>query len=382
MPLTLESLTGGEPREVEIGNLEKELSSLWRSVAKEAEGSEAVTRAAALTLLVYVESERAAEEVGNVIGALAGENPCRAVVLTAQPEAAPAGLRAWVSIHSHLTASGRRQVCCEKISISARGGAVRDLDNVVLPLTVSGLPVCLWWRSARFDPPDYARQILRISNRVLVDSARFADPDSDMRALARHARELSGHVPFLDLNWARITPWRELIAQFFDPPRARECLERIARVRIEYERESFRLAAQGAQALLVAGWLAGRLKWQPGKRRSEEKNGTHSFFLESPRGEVVIERTARHFAGAGKGVCFSITMETAGHPAATFSLRRGVDGRSVLTQAQMQGGQPISRAARLEVLDEAELMNEELQFSAHDRVYEESLQTVARMLES
>ena len=51
MPLTLESLTGGEPREVEIGDLEKELSSLWRSVARAAEGSEAVTRATALTRL-------------------------------------------------------------------------------------------------------------------------------------------------------------------------------------------------------------------------------------------------------------------------------------------------------------------------------------------
>lgn len=382
MALTLESLTGGEAREVKIGDLEKELSALWRSVAREAKGSEAVMRSTALTLLVHAESEESAQEIGKITSALTEQNPCRAVIMIAQPEAKPAGLTARISLHCRLPAAGRKQVCCEQIAISARGEAVRDLDNLVLSLAVSGLPVCLWWRGGRFDPSDYLDRIVHISNRVIVDSARFGRPESDLAALARHVAQLSDHMAFLDLNWARITPWRELIAQCFDPPRARGYLEKLRRVRIEYEQDSVRVAAQGAQALLLAGWLASRLKWQPGRRPSEQHDGIQSFFLESPQGEVEIQRVARRFEGDGRGVCFSIALEAAHDAPATFSLQRGSDGRSVLTRTEVEGRPAVSRTVRLEVLDEAELVNEELQFPGRDRIFEEALDMAAHLLAS
>lgn len=381
MALTLQSLTGGEPRPVQIADLEKELSALWRSAAEDAKTRDAVTRACALTLLVFVESEEAGREVGNLVSSLTEQNPCRAVIMIAQPEAKPAGLTARISAHCHLSSAGGKQVCCEQISVAARGEAVQDLDNVVLSLTVSGLPVFLWWRTARFDPPKYAYQILRISNRVLVDSARFHDAENDLRALAGHVDKLSSQVAFLDLNWARIAPWRELIAQCFDSAEARRYLDGLKRVRIEYEQESPRLAAQQAQALLLAGWLASRLKWEPAKRQAEKKDEMCSFFLNSAQGDVEVQRVARQFQGGGKGVCFSIALEAAGNPPAVFSLQRGPDGISVLTRAEVQGRPPISRAVRLEVLDEAGLMNDELQFPNRDRIYEESLKMVARLVE-
>lgn len=379
MALKLESVTGGEPREVKISDLEKEISALWRSLAEKSEGEEAVTRATALTLLVYVESEEAAQEVGNLVAALTEQNPCRAVVMIAQPGAQPAGFRASISAHCHLPSSGRKQVCCEQITVTARGDALRDLDHVVLPLTVSGLPVYLWWRTERFDPPRSFGQILRIASHIIVDSARFSDPELNLAGLGKRIEELSDHASFLDLNWARITPWRELIAQCFDGSEAREYLDRLTRVRIEYEAESPRRAAQGAQALLLTGWLAARLKWQPVK--SSKNNGTRSFLMKSARGEVEIQLVGRPFEGGGKGVCFSISLETSGTPPATFSLARGTDGRNVRTQAEVKGHQPITRTVRLEVLDEVRLVNEELQYAHRDWGYEESLGCVVRMLQ-
>lgn len=382
MALTIESLSGGEAREIKINGLENEIAELWRSVAKEAEGAEAVTRAASLTLIVYVESPEAAREVGKLMSALTQQNPCRAVILIAQPAAKPDGLRAWLSVNCNLSPSGRKQLCVEQISLDARGKAVGDLGTVVLPLTVSGLPVYLWWRAARFDPPEYFGQILRVASRVLVDSARFGNPELDLIALARQVEMRSPHLSFLDLNWARITPWRELIAQCFDHPETRSYLERLRRVLIEFESKSPRLAAQEAQALLIAGWLAGRLKWQAAGRRAQTQKGARSFILKSTQGVVEVERVARHFDGEGKGVCFSITLEAGGDPPAAFRLERGCDGRSVITRSEIEGRPAISRTVRLEVADEAGLVNEELQFSDRDRVFEESLGMAARCLQA
>jgi glucose-6-phosphate dehydrogenase assembly protein OpcA len=376
---TPQPLGFGVARPVNVAEAESELASLWRSVAEDGTTRQALMRACALTLLVYVESEEAGREVSGLIGRVTPQNPCRAVVTVAQPEASPAGLTAWISGQCHLPISGEKQLCCEQVTVVARGEAVRDLDNVVVPLVVPGLPVVLWWRASQFAPPAYFRNILRVTNRVLVDSARFPVPEADLANLSEHVHRLAGEVTFSDLNWSRMTPWRELAAQCFDVAESRGYLDRLSCVRIEYEQESARLGAQATQALLLAGWLAGRLRWEPEKGGARQSGEVRSFFFKSAHGPVEVQRIARRYEGGGRGVCFSITMKAAGDPPATFVLERGPDGRKAAIRREISGQPPIEGAVRLEVLDEVELMNEEMRFASRDRIYEEALHMVAQM---
>ena len=53
----------------------------------------------------------------------------------------------------------------------------------------------------------------------------------------------------------------------------------------------------------------------------------------------------------------------------------------VRTSAAMPGRAPLERTARLAVLGEVELVNEELKFPERDRVYEDVLSLIARMVE-
>src|ERR1700730_13625058 len=126
MTTALQSLTNGEPRAASVADLESELLALSRPTAEDAEG---VTRACALTLQVYVESEEAGREVSSLVSELTLQNPCRAIVIIAEPDGAPAGLAAWISAHCHLPTASEKQVCCEQVSIRARGEAVQALDN-------------------------------------------------------------------------------------------------------------------------------------------------------------------------------------------------------------------------------------------------------------
>ncbi len=375
-----QSPTLAEPRSANVAELESELSSLWRSVAEDGTARQTVMRACALTLLVYVESEDAGREVSGLIGGVTPQNPCRAVVMVAQPEAAPPGLMAWISGQCHLPISGEKQLCCEQVTVVARGEAVRDLDNVVVPLIVPGLPVVLWWRAGRFAPPEYFRNLVRVTNRVLVDSARFSAPDIDLADLAAHVQRFAREATFADLNWSRMTPWRELMAQCFDGADSRGHLDRLSHVQIEYEQESPRVGAQAGQALLLAGWLASRLRWEPERTREEQGGEARSFFFKSSQGPVEVRRMARTFAGSGKGVCFSITMKAAGDPLATFTFERGPDGRKAVMRREIEGHPPVAGASRLEVLDEVGLVNEEMKFAGRDRIYEEALNMVARMV--
>ena len=378
---TIEPIGLGEPRPANVAELEAELSALWRSAAEDPAAENTVTRACTLTLLIYVESDEAAYEVNNVVAEVTRQNPCRAIIMLLEPEASPPGLEAWVSAHCHLPVAGEKQVCSEQITIRARGEACQGLASVVLPLTVSGLPIFLWWRAGDFSPPPYFDQILRVTQHVIVDTARFSPHGTHLQDMAGWLHKFSGRIQLTDLNWGRITPWRELIAQCFDSPDRRPYLDRLSEVRIEYEQDSVRLVTQRAQGLLLTGWLASRLGWEFLMSERREETQPRAFYFRSPTGKVKVERNLKRVDSAC-GVCFTIELTSKGPSGARFSFSRGPDGKVVRTLAEVAGSLPMGRSVRLEVLNEVEILNEELKLGVRDRGYEEALSVVARMIAS
>jgi len=377
----IEPIGLGEPRPANVAELESELSALWRRAAEDPAAENAVTRACTLTLLIYVESDEAAYEVTNLVAEVTRQNPCRAVIMMLEPEATTAGMEAWVSAHCHLPVAGEKQVCSEQITIRARGEAGQGLASVVLPLAVSGLPIFLWWRAGDFSPPPYFDEILRVTQHVIVDTARFSPSGRHLQDLAAWVQRFSGKIQLTDLNWSRITPWRQLIAQCFDSPDRRPYLDRLSEVRIEYEQDSVRLVTQRAQGLLLTGWLASRLGWDFLRSERRDEAQPRVFYFKSAAGTVKVVRNLKRVDNAC-GVCFTIELRAEGASAARFSFQRGPDGKVVRTLAEVPGSLPMGRSVRLEVLDEVEILNEELKLGVRDRLYEEALSVVARMIAS
>ena len=145
----------GEPRPADVAGIEAGLAAMWRSASDPASGKSLATRASALTLLVYVDCEEAAHEVSNLIAEVTLQNPCRSVVMVVNPQGSPPGLMASISAHCHMASEGEKQICSEQITLHARGETGPELVSVVLPLTISGLPIYLWWRAGNFDMADY-----------------------------------------------------------------------------------------------------------------------------------------------------------------------------------------------------------------------------------
>jgi glucose-6-phosphate dehydrogenase assembly protein OpcA len=376
MTSTMQEFALAEPRPANVAQIESGLSAMWRSAAESMDGKSTVSRASALTLLVYVDCNEAAREVSNLVAEVARQNPCRAVVMCVDPKAATAGLMATVSAHCHLSSDGEKQICSEQITLNARGDTGRELVSVVMPLTISGLPIYFWWRAGNFNLPSYFDQVLRVTQHVIVDSSRFEAAGADLRSLAAWMDKQAGRVRLSDLNWARATPWREIVAQAFDSADRRPFLRRIREVHIEYEMESARLTAQRSQSLLLTAWLATRLGWEFVRTESRGENIPRALHFKAADGEVKVERVLRKVEGGGSGVCFSFVIQADG---ARFSFSRGMDGKVVQTKADVSGAVPIERAVRIEAEDEIEILNNELMLSGRDHIYEEALALVARM---
>jgi len=376
------SLTAGELQPANVATLEDELSGLWRAAAEGPGTEHPVMRASVLTLLAFDESDEEGRETFNLVSRVIAQNPCRAILMVAEPKERPEGLSAWISAQCHLPPSGARQVCCEQIYVQARGEAVKGLDNVVVPLIIPELPVYLWWRAGRFAPPSFLDQVIRVTNRVLVDSERFEEPEADLATMARQVERFrsADGMAFSDLNWARLTPCRELLAQSFDSEDASSCLQDLEEVSFEWQDTAGAGSSRTARALLMTAWLASRLGWRPVARITPGVNPNR--VLEFRRGErtVRVEWIVRRESGQ-PSTPFKVSLKTRSTPPAHFSVTESADEGIVRTRTEMPGREPLERTARLVVMSEVELVNEELKMPERDRVYEEVLKLIAGMVE-
>jgi glucose-6-phosphate dehydrogenase assembly protein OpcA len=188
----------------------RDLDDLWRGLGNEEQGG--VLRACAMTLIVCAEG--AEDDLGETLALLMRDHPARAIVLREQKGDGP-HLEAGVRAQCWMPFGRRQQICCELIEIAMTRASLADVPPVVHSLTAPDLPVAIWCRSsslvglAEFEP------VLRLANKLILDSAAAADLRAQLRYM--HAAEDADSV-VADLSWTRLTLWRETIAKQFDNP--------------------------------------------------------------------------------------------------------------------------------------------------------------------
>lgn len=362
------SIPTESPTPVDIGAIEKELMALWKQPKGNGEGEPQVTRACVLTLVAPVSGWRHANEVTQVVAALTDRYPNRAIVVDTAPNETADAMDAWVQAHCQLPGPGHSQICCEQITITAKGPAVARSASVVLPLLVPDVPVVLWWSHGEpFDSPLFAR-LCDFADRVIVDSTTFTQPEqrlTQLVALVDQRRTVS------DLAWGRLTPWREVTAQFFDSPTAVVHLHELDRVTLRY-RPRPDGTLDRTQPLLFAGWLASKLGWKIGTAISPQAEA--DLVLARPDGgEVTIELRPLASGDHADEQLDAVELQCA-H--AVFHITR-TNQESALATARVEGAAPLKRAVRIARADSATLLAEELRLLGHDKGYEGALKAAA-----
>jgi glucose-6-phosphate dehydrogenase assembly protein OpcA len=206
------------------------------------------------------------------------------------------------------------------------------LDNAVAALRLSSLPTLAWWRA---ELPDLLGELARLVDRVVLDV-------EDPAAVWPQIPSLVPHTSMSDMRWARLTRWRDLIAQFFDLPEVRAAAGSFDRVELQ--------GADRHQMRLLGGWLATRL---PAKDRVTVKTG--------------------HADGLAIGAVRIVGAEGA------LGVRL-LRGRSCLeTEVQMTAGHTARRVVpagddRAEVL-----LGEELRVRSREPAFEDAVQAAERL---
>jgi glucose-6-phosphate dehydrogenase assembly protein OpcA len=270
-----------------------------------------------LTLIV-VTDEAAQYDAIRAATETAREHPCRVLGIIARGKEAESRFDAEVRVGE--TGPG------ETVLLRMYGQLAEHADSVVLPLLVPDTPVVTWWPGEAPAKPS-GDALGAIAQRRVTDAANGADPLGALRRLA------AGYQPGdTDFAWARLTPWRSLLAAALD-----QRVDDITSVRIE-------AAETNPSAALLGGWLSVRLG-APSEVVSSQGPGITAVRMATKDGEIAVTRPDGRVA----------TLSRTGQPDRQVALHR----RST-----------------------AELLAEELRRLDPDEVYHEAVQRFAKGLEA
>jgi len=362
----------GKPRPVDVREIEDAISQLHM------EHRDTGARAYILNLLVFTSGANVSLAHA-ISGQVCRNYPSRAIVMEADP-VSDTTLEAAVTAQSDF-ADSANTMSSEQITLRAAGDAVSQLPAVVAPLLIPEIPVALCclgdvpWGLPVFD------SIMNTVDQLIVDSAQFSQPLAMTERMDAVAGDQWSGVTFNDLTWARLLPWREATAQFFDVPATRPALDAIQRVSVTYA------AASGAEtnptkALLYSGWLASRLGWEA--VRDLRRLGRDTMLV-MRHGEipVIVECNARNTDAVPNGDLLTVTITAdPGDGTMIFHLDRSEERHSFHATITHDGQTTDERTLPREERAPGDIVCDLVGSVRRDAVYEQALHLVVRLVGS
>ena len=379
MSTSNEHLPGAQAADINVAAIERELIALWQQASQDEEHG-GVTRASMFNLLVYVSSRTEAGKLDEMLTDITAARPCRAILIVADGDTPEEMLTAQVTSRCTLPSASSKQVCCEQVTITAGGAQVDEVPSAIAPLLISDLPVYLWWHAVpRLADKSMFRRLADLSDRVVIDSAHFRDPEADLARMAAVLTETPRWTALSDLNWARLTAWRALLAGFYDIADYRPLLNRLKRVTIKYAPEATDSVVIPARALLLGGWLASRLGWsvQPGTANRTTASASLDFSADGRSLGLEFAHTGREIE---PGHLALVSLASEADQSVSFTVRRSADGQRIETSVTRGEEKGIQRVLSYEGLSETELIGKELEILGHDRVYEQAVLAAGEMI--
>ena len=268
----------------------KGLSRLWTSVGQEEkqQGKPTVLRACAMTLIVATDEVDNGFESSQVLSELMHEHPSRGIVLSVN-EQVEGGLEARVVAQCWKPFGKAQQICCEQIEITATRQNWPTIIPTIIGITVADLPVVVWCRQAESFSPNCSNELrssleslMNLAHKTIVDS-RAEPPALAFRILTRWKDQ--GRIVG-DLEWARLTPWRQPISQIFDNPARENRFSSFTDVEVAYAGET-----PSPSVLYMAAWLSAPYGARISLTRAQGfGHGLQRVLLHSKSEEITMER--------------------------------------------------------------------------------------------
>lgn len=365
---------------LDVDAVERVLAEIWQETGGEQlETEDAVMRSRAANVMLFVTGETALEESQQTIRELSLIHPCRALVMLGQRHEPDVDIEMFVSAFCQTERrSQTAELCCEQVTLVARGQFVSELPSAATPLLVPDLPVFLWWHDLARLNDDCFLALTRAADRLVIDSVDLSAGNLDLETIARlFSRKGNDEIAVSDINWARLTSWRALLANFYDVQEYRAALADLESVQIDYVGPESNAQGIATQALLAAGWLASRLGWEI-ESGSATEAGISLLAKTQAGGSIRLELQRLEKADVRPGRLARVELKSrAGN--ALFVVSRADNGLHLITEATVDGRSCPGRTLPVRNRSTAQLLSREMEILGRDTTYEAAVRVAAKI---
>ena len=394
-------ITSFQANVLDTGAIYDELNRLWSElggprhggdgpgemVAEPHFGGGGLMRANTLNLLAVARNEREANLITTCVAHLRDFLPSRTIILVTRPAVEGEHSSVYdvsLQLNEQHTGGDEPALRFETITITAAMEDFGHLSSLVSPLLAAELPDFLWWPGNDFVTNPLFDDLQDIVDRVIVDTAQLGNDASGVAAIRDLLENEEARAPMLgDFTWLRLGPWRQLIAQFFDPPDVQQCLSTIDQVTISYADSRQDGSTGFASALLTVGWLASRLGWEIMDPLEKRKTGGWSAPLRAVdangRGREINLRLLPDPSPQARFSLRHVEILSGGEHSGKFRIER-TDEDDMITSSETANVPFVSRMVYAKRPTDEMMLGEELQRFGHDRTFEEALTFATKLL--
>lgn len=382
---------------VDTGQIHDEFNKMWAEVAPSrivsgpygeqllptANSAPDIMRANTLNLVSVADSLDIAEMILQTVSQLKDFLPSRTIIVINDPKLQRP--KAWhidLQINETATKDDGHGILFETITIWTDQSSAGVLSSIISPLLISELPTFLWWPRGEFSHNPIFDDLAQVADRLVFDSARLG---SDAHAVADYRSLVDEPTdPVVgDFTWLRLAPWRQLVAQFFDPAPVQASLEHIDSLSIAYAQEREDHGSGFAAALLILGWIGSRLGWEVIEPLEARKAGGWTAFMAAAdstgRAHEVQVRLTQDSTPGAKFSLRSVEIVTNDGTSGKYLIQR-TDQDDLVTSSETATTPSVSRMVFSRRHSTVEMLGQELQRFGADRVFEDSIRLATQLL--
>ncbi|MFN2529853.1 MAG: glucose-6-phosphate dehydrogenase assembly protein OpcA [Pyrinomonadaceae bacterium] len=366
---------------MDVESIEQQLSTLWGESTRNKSDEEqtALLRARVANVIVFVSVDRL-DETHETLSDLSAAHPCRGLVVVADNDGPDKDIQVSIAAFCKTGPQAKnRRLCCEEIVLNASGRFVPELASATLPLLVSDLPVFLWWPNNIHHHEQLFAELCSGADRLIIDSLNFSPAELANVVLIAHDTRFR-RVGISDINWARLTWWRSLLANFYDVLCYREALENIDQVQIEYV-QAIREDEIATQPLLILGWLASRLNWTFDLSSLERKADGLSIRAKGKDNELQISLARLQKSDIERGRLTRVELRSSAH-GSSFTVKRSASGLHIEMEALYGENVQPGHVLPVRNRSDAQLVGREMEILTNDDLYSESIAKAMMLFQS
>lgn len=283
--------------EIKANNIKAQLASLEA-------GPQNLIKACLFNLMVYTDPSRS-QYFHNIIFSIIEKFPCRIFFIECSVDDSQNYLQ--VAVSNEITGKGGTKIACDEITIQTTQSQLKRTPFIILPNLVPDLPIYLLWGQDPTHENEIFPSLQKLAKRVIYDAECSSNLSSFSIKILQQLDTMKTDV--MDLNWAIIEGWRDVLAQTFSTPESIQHLKNCKSMQVYFNaRESQQIFGFEIQAAYLQAWIASQMDWKFISMSTSEKQRTITY--SSNGQEIAVALIPQQKANLIPGTILSFELES------------------------------------------------------------------------